>query len=154
MRNMRHNRPSIYLASPLFSSIEKVFNRELCDKMREFSDVYLPQDDGALLIDLLAEGMSIIEAKQLVFTNDIRAIEKCDILVFVMDGRVLDEGACFELGYAYARGKICVGLKSDVRSLLPVGDNPMIECALRNIFREPDELFSWLRQGTWTAFLS
>ena len=30
------------------------------------------------------------------------AIKNCDILIFFLDGRVPDEGACVELGMAYA----------------------------------------------------
>lgn len=61
-----------------------------------------------------------------------------------MDGRSIDEGASFELGYAFALGKVCVGLKTDNRTLLAIGDNPMIEVALRYICRDEQELFDWL----------
>lgn len=64
-------------------------------------------------------------------------------------GRVIDEGASFELGYAYSRGKLCVGLKTDIRRLLAVGDNPMIECALRAIFSSIDDVVVWIRTGQW-----
>ncbi|SEM13100.1 hypothetical protein SAMN04487770_12685 [Butyrivibrio sp. ob235] len=33
------------------------------------------------------------------------ALEWCDTILLIFDGRVPDEGACFELGYAYAKGK-------------------------------------------------
>ena len=114
---MISNRPSIYLASPLFSLNERQWNTSLRDKLKDFCDVYLPQEDGALLVDLVADGVPVNEAKSTIFARDIEAIERCDILLLVMDGRVIDEGACFELGYAYSRGKLCIGLKTDVRSL-------------------------------------
>ena len=69
--------------------------------------------------------------------------------LLVMDGRVIDEGACFELGYAYSRGKVCIGLKTDVRSLLPIGDNPMVECALRGTFGDIFEVGEWIRSRRW-----
>ena len=120
----------------------------LRNKLDGFCDVYLPQEDGALLVDLVANGMPVTEAKNAIFARDLEAIDRCDILLLVMDGRVIDEGACFELGYAYCRGKICVGLKTDVRSLLTIGDNPMVECALRMFsatwMRYPDGF--WNRQ--------
>lgn len=112
-------------------------------------DVYLPQEDGALLVDLVANGMPVNEAKSAIFSRDLQAIERCDILLLVMDGRVIDEGACFELGYAFSRGKICIGLKTDVRSLLTIGDNPMIECALREIFGDIDEVSGWIQNRRW-----
>jgi nucleoside 2-deoxyribosyltransferase len=66
-----------------------------------------------------------------------------------MDGRVIDEGASFELGYAYSRGKVCIGLKTDVRRLLAIGDNPMIECALRAVFGSVEGVLAWIKLGQW-----
>lgn len=88
--------------------------------------------------------MPVEQAKNEIFRQDIQAIQQCDVLVIVMDGRAIDEGASFELGYAFALGKACVGLKTDSRTLLPFGDNPMIEAALRGIFRDEASLISWL----------
>jgi nucleoside 2-deoxyribosyltransferase len=102
-----------------------------------------------LLVELVEGGMSVAGAKSAVFAADLRAIDRCDILLLNMDGRVIDEGACFELGYAYSRGKLCIGLKTDVRSLLPIGDNPMIDCALRAVFREIDVACEWIRYRHW-----
>lgn len=93
--------------------------------------------------------MPVQKAKNTIFAGDIGAIDRCDILLLVMDGRIIDEGASFELGYAYSRGKICIGLKTDVRSLLPVGDNPMIECALRVVLSSVDDVVAWVRSGQW-----
>jgi nucleoside 2-deoxyribosyltransferase len=143
------NRPNVYLAGPLFSPNERQWNISLRDALSDFCDVYLPQEDGALLVDLVANGMPVSEAKNTIFKRDLQAIERCDILLLLMDGRVIDEGACFELGYAFSRGKICIGLKTDVRALLPIGDNPMIECALRKIFGDMDEVFEWIRARRW-----
>lgn len=146
---MISNRPSVYLAGPLFSPQERQWNELLRERLVGFSDVYLPQEDGSLFVDLVANGMSVGEAKNSIFDADLRAIERCDILMLVMDGRVIDEGACFELGYAYSLGKVCIGLKTDVRSLLPIGDNPMIDCALRAIFRDIDVACEWIRNRHW-----
>jgi nucleoside 2-deoxyribosyltransferase len=143
------NRPNVYLAAPLFSANERQWNIALRNTLGGFCDVYLPQDDGALLVDLVANGTPVTEAKNSIFQGDLQAIERCDILLLVMDGRVIDEGASFELGYAYSRGKICIGLKTDVRSLLTIGDNPMIECALRQTFRDIDEVSEWIRNRRW-----
>jgi nucleoside 2-deoxyribosyltransferase len=143
------NRPNVYLAGPLFSANERQWNASLRNILSGFCDVYLPQEDGALLVDLVANGMEVNEAKNEIFARDIQAIERCNILLLVMDGRVIDEGACFELGYAYSQGKICIGLKTDVRSLLPIGDNPMIECALRGTFGAMEEVSEWIRNRRW-----
>lgn len=146
---MISNRPNVYLAAPLFSVSERRLNLSFRDYLVECCDVYLPQEDGALLVDLVANGMPVDEAKNVIFSRDIQAIERCDILLLIMDGRVIDEGACFELGYAYCKGKICIGMKTDVRSLLPIGDNPMVECALREIFGDIAEVAQWVRGRRW-----
>jgi len=143
------NRPNVYLAGPLFSANERQWNVSLRNSLVELCDVYLPQEDGALLVDLVANGMEVSEAKNTIFESDLRAIERCNILLLVMDGRVIDEGACFELGYAFSRGKVCIGLKTDVRSLLSIGDNPMIECALQQTFGDMDDISEWIRNRRW-----
>lgn len=51
--------------------------------------------------------------------------------------------------YAFSRGKVCIGLKTDVRSLLTIGDNPMVECALRGIFGDIHEISEWIRSRQW-----
>ncbi|MGY3371427.1 nucleoside 2-deoxyribosyltransferase [Bradyrhizobium sp. GM2.4] len=104
----------------------------------------LPQEDGGILLDLVRDGTPVEQAKSQIFHLDIEAIGACDVLVIVLDGRTVDEGAAFELGYAFAAGKVCVGLKTDPRMLLPIGDNPMIEVALRKIFHDEDELVDWI----------
>ena len=136
---------SIYIAGPLFAPIERERNRTLRDLISEFANVYLPQEDGGLIFDLVRQGVPPQEAKLRVFKEDIKAIDSCDVLVILMDGRTIDEGACFELGYAYCLGKTCVGLKTDARSLFAFGDNPMIEAGLRHMFSCESELVDWLK---------
>lgn len=141
---MISNGTRVYLAGPLFSDGERSRNRSIRDAILSFANVYLPQEDGGLIVDLVRDGMPVEQAKSEIFGQDIQAIQQCDVLVIVMDGRTIDEGASFELGYAFALGKTCVGLKTDSRTLLPFGDNPMIEAALREIFRDEASLISWL----------
>jgi nucleoside 2-deoxyribosyltransferase len=148
---MNRNGVNIYLAAPLFSPIERERNRRLRDLMLEFGNVYLPQEDGGLIFDFVAEGTPVEKAKHRVFDVDIKAILHCDILVILLDGRSVDEGASFELGYAFGIGKTCVGLKTDARSLFSFGDNPMIECALQHIFTSDQELADWLRKCNYSA---
>ena len=58
----------------------------------------------------------------------------------VLDGRVPDEGACVELGIAYASGKRCYGIKGDARSVeLDMDLNPMIRGCFIELFYNLDE---------------
>lgn len=79
-----------------------------------------------------------------VFKIDTAAIDSCDLLLIILDGRTIDEGAAFELGYAHAKGKRCFGLQTDVRRLLSFGNNPMIECSCEIIFDSLELMIGWL----------
>ena len=137
-------KPIVYLASPLFSEAERQFNRLLRDALQECWEVFLPQESGYLLADLVAEGIPDPIAARRVFDADVAAIEASDLVVVVLDGRAVDEGAAFELGYAWARGIACVGLQTDPRRLLPFGNNPMLSVPLRTVFDSTSELCAWM----------
>lgn len=143
----QHKLPRLYLAAPLFSEAERNFNLQLRDALARYFDVFLPQDDGALLIDLIRSGLSEASARATVFRNDTSAIRASDMLLIVLDGRAVDEGAAFECGYAFALGKPCFGLQTDPRRLLPIGNNPMLSEALRATFATIAELVAWSKEN-------
>jgi nucleoside 2-deoxyribosyltransferase len=121
-------KPNLYFAAPLFNEGERAFNRRVVDVISRWFEVYLPQRDGGLLTNLVDRGVEVAE---------------CDMCLIVLDGRSVDEGAAFELGMCFSLGKPCYGFQSDSRRLLPIGNNPMIQCALRHVFRDCGELYSW-----------
>lgn len=138
-------RKKLYVAAPLFSAAELTFNAELKAILSSYCEVFLPQQDGGLIVELVASGVPREQAVRQVFEIDVRAVQEADILLIVLDGRSVDEGACFELGLAYALGKVCVGLQTDQRRLLPTGNNPMLEAALLHVFSGVVELVAWIR---------
>jgi nucleoside 2-deoxyribosyltransferase len=138
-------RPLIYLASPLFSRAELQINEALCTVLERWCDVFLPQRDGKLVSELVASGRFPAEAYSEVFKCDIEALERCDAIVVNLDGRSVDEGAAFELGFAFALRKTCVGYRTDVRVLLPWGLNPMLVSPLSSIVSTEIELEAWAR---------
>ncbi|MGE3279557.1 MAG: nucleoside 2-deoxyribosyltransferase [Alphaproteobacteria bacterium] len=133
----------MYLAGPLFSNIELSFNKSLKRRLSQFFEVYLPQEDGELLVKLVERKVPTEAAKQRIYNNDIQAIHEADLLLIILDGRVVDEGAAFEIGFGKALGKPCFGLQTDPRRLLPIGNNPMIDCSLERIFLTERELLHW-----------
>lgn len=139
-------KPRIYIAGPLFSKAERDFNNRLKQMLAPYLSVYLPQEDGGLMVNMIAEGMPPKEAAQRVFVTDVDAIETCDILLIVLDGRAVDEGAAYELGFAFARGKHCVAIRTDPRQLLATGNNPMIESSLRQTFASMEDLVAWAQR--------
>ncbi len=122
----------VYIAGPLFSTSELEFNLKLNDFLENVGfTTFLPQNDGHLLSDLMKNGYEKEDALKLIFQKDLNEIKSSDIVVFIMDGRVPDEGACVEIGLAFAYGKECFGLKTDSRSLIDNMDNPLITGALK-----------------------
>ena len=139
-------RPLVYLAAPLFSQAELSFNLELTTLLERYLDVYLPQRDGGKVVDLVARGVNIKDAYKSIFDRDLEALTNAHALLIVLDGRTIDEGAVFELGVAYSTGKHCVGLQTDPRRLLPLGNNPMIECALEKVFSNTTDMSNWAKE--------
>ena len=135
----------IYLAAPLFNDMERSFNLRLAELMTPFAEVFLPQRDGKLMRDLVRDGLPLSAARQQVFQADINALKRCSCVVAVLDGRTIDEGVAFEIGFARALDKMCLGLKTDDRSLLASGDNPMILAGCHEIFCTILELVDFLR---------
>ena len=75
----------------------------------------------------------------MIFQKDKDEVLKADILFMVLDGRIPDEGACVELGIAYACGKRCYGIKGDARSIeLGMDLNPMIGGCFSKLFYNLD----------------
>lgn len=140
---------TLYVAAPLFSAAERAFNEKLKAALTPVLNVFLPQQDGMLIVDLLRTGASFDEAARAVFACDVNAVSKSDGLLIVLDGRAVDEGAAFELGLAYALKKTCVALQTDPRRLFAIGNSPMMTGAVSAVLTDLDELITWARQ--WSA---
>mgnify|MGYP000047808842 FL=1 len=128
----------ISLAGPMFCAAEKTFNEEVTELLESSGySVFLPQRDGT---EVLTGDMNEEQKALAIFDADRSEIEKADALVMVLDGRVPDEGACVELGIAYALGKPCYGVRTDVRAAERGMDvNPMLTGCFRRIFRSENK---------------
>ncbi len=147
---LKRQKQSLYLASPLFNQMERSFNAEITKDLEQFFHVFLPQRDGGLMMEMTKAGVAAKDAAGAVFRADTQAITNCDVFLIILDGRTVDEGAAFELGYAHGLKKPCYGLQTDVRRLLRTGNNPMIECSLQAVFTSTHELVSWASSFTNT----
>jgi len=138
----------VYFAAPLFSQGEKDYNLLLTKILEDHGyEVFLPQRDGYLAAEL--EGKTEEELTRLIFEKDLSEVLKADIIFMVLDGRIPDEGACVELGIAYANGKRCYGVKTDARSVeINMDLNPMIAGCFIRVFRNlsGDRLIEELEQ--------
>lgn len=147
-------KPKLYLAAPMFSVAERRFNEDLAHILREWFDVFNPERDGHVLVDLIKNGTFPDSAARMCFEADLTAIRKSDVVLIVLDGRAVDEGAAFELGYAHGikawqlrtRPFVFIGVQMDPRRLLPPGvNNPMIQVPLDHLFHDIDSLISWAK---------
>ena len=125
---------TVYFAAPLFSDSEREYNLKIVHILESYGyTVFLPQRDGFLAPEL--EGLTEEEKITKIFEKDRDEVLKADVLFFMLDGRVPDEGGCVELGMAYVAGKRCYGLKSDARSVeIDMDLNPMITGCFVKLF--------------------
>ena len=137
METIGHGK-KVYFASPMFNHAEKAFNLEITKVLEDFGyQVFLPQRDGIEAARL--EGKTEEELIKMIFALDAQEVKKADIVFMNIDGRAPDEGACVELGIAYASGKRCYGFKTDTRSVeMKLDMNPMISGCMIKIFQNID----------------
>ncbi len=114
---------NIYLAAPLFTQVERKWNRELSKAIEAAlpqCSVFLPQDIKVKHKFNDPRHFSII------FRSCIDAIHKADAVVAILDGADADSGTAFEVGYAYALGKAVIGVRTDFRRGQEKGLNIML----------------------------
>ena len=115
----------IYLAAPVFTMAQRHFNRALARGLAERlpgAEVTLPQDFR------VGKQTSFNDRRhaQSLFRGCIASIDRCDLVLAVLDGADADSGVCYEVGYAAARGKRVLGLRTDFRQLQVKGLNVML----------------------------
>ena len=144
----------IYLAGPLFSEAERRFNLELAQRFEALGfEVFLPQRDGVERDEPPYDTMAPEERRHAMFHLDRSRILDSDVFLFVLDGRVPDEGACVELGIAYCQKylqngkKLLVGLHTDTRAAFIGGRlNPMVRVPLDSLVDDEETLLRLLAE--------
>lgn len=140
----------VYFAAPLFNVAERIFNLKLTTRLETRGyKVFLPQRDGAEKNKSPYNTMAKEERRHVMFSLDRDKIFEADIFLFILDGRVPDEGACVELGIAYTQKyltqhtKKLIGLQTDSRAaFLGAKLNPMIKVPLDTIVSSVEELMT------------
>lgn len=144
----------VYFAGPLFSQAERDYNQKLCLQIENIGfEVFLPQRDGAELNKPPYQEMTQSERNKIIFDLDVKQVLGADIFLFVLDGRVPDEGACFELGVAYNQKsqndskKRIIGIHTDMRaSFINSKLNAMLEGSFDKILISEKELMEYLSE--------
>lgn len=126
----------IYLAGPLFTHAEVEYNCKLRDMLlRKGFSVFLPQEDAE---DALEEREK--QNQECIFKKCVEGLDNSDLIIAILDGVDVDSGTAWEIGYAYAKGKPVIGLRTDFRSLSDGIVNLMVEMAIVGLARDEEEL--------------
>lgn len=143
----------IYIAGPLFTLAERRFNEELAEAIASSGSavrVMLPQRE---VLDLVGKP----EFSKLAFRRCLDGVDACDAVVAVIDGADADSGTCVEIGYAMAKGKRVVGVRTDFRGSEDHGVNLMVANACSHVVVRSSaevrleslaaEIVSWIDAG-------
>lgn len=126
----------IYVAAPLFDEMELQRNLEIATMLEEIGHkVYLPQRDAGEA----AAGAN----RHNIFNCDKQGVYQCDYLLALLDGRVPDEGTCFEMGMAEAWGKPIIVYSTDSRCFMEGHLNVMLEYSALEVFRDRQKLYEY-----------
>lgn len=117
----------IYLAGPLFSFAEREWIDRLAGFLRTNADeqVFVPHEE-------CNNGMRPEE----IFRTCKKGVDQADVLIAIMDGADADSGTCWEAGYAYAKNKIVIGVRTDFRLCEVHHVNIMLHYGLTSLIEE------------------
>lgn len=124
----------IYLAGPLFSLGERCGNRQLAAALAAAipgAVIDLPQD-----IKHHGEYNSK-KFFRAVYQACVAGVERADVVVAVLDGPSSDDGTSFEVGYAIAKGKPVIGIRTDYRMSQDRGCNLMLSQGCTELVYRP-----------------
>jgi len=130
---------NVFLAAPLFNESERDFNKRLASRLRMSGfNVWMAQE-----APFITHGSP--EEKNRIFESDLEALRKSGVIVAVLDGKDVDSGSAFEIGYAYACSKPIIGLKTDYRMFSRMEEvNLMLEVPLVRLCRSVEEVIDTL----------
>jgi len=67
----------------------------------------------------------------------IQSLDAADVIIGVLDGSDADSGTCWEYGYAFAKGKRVIGVKTDLRGSEDEGLNAMLRRTCEKVIYYP-----------------
>jgi nucleoside 2-deoxyribosyltransferase len=135
----------VFIAAPLFSQAEREFNLKLDEFLRKNGfNTILPQRDVGDLWKLMKKRGK--KAYRDIYERDLGKLEEADVIVAILNGPDVDSGTAFEVGYACAKRKPVVGLKTDVRMFARDEElNNMLAQGVGSIARNFEELVRVLK---------
>jgi nucleoside 2-deoxyribosyltransferase len=130
----------IYLSGPLFSQAEIEWGSQI----------------KAGIIGILGDRAEVIWPHEItsgspeeIFQANLQALDRCNIMVAILDGAHVDDGTAWEMGYHYSRGKRIIGIRTDKRKAGETNSskvNAMIEFSCQGIVGSLDDLILVLKE--------
>ena len=139
----------VYLAGPVFTLAERRFNEELAVELERLCpslQVFLPQRYDK-------EFQGAADFSQRMFASLMGALDRCDVVLAVLDGPDADSGTSFEVGFARGRGKKVIGIRTDFRGGEDQGLNLMLSNACSQLVAEASTTTSLRRLAERIATL-
>ena len=107
----------VYIAGPLFNQHERARLNDIAEVLESDGyDCFLPHRDQTGL-DPEERGKPHANLKQktkdILFQDDISALEPADIVVAIITGQDIDSGTAAEIGYAYALKKPIIAIDAN-----------------------------------------
>ncbi|MBI2543416.1 MAG: nucleoside 2-deoxyribosyltransferase [Candidatus Aenigmarchaeota archaeon] len=105
---------TIFVAGPLFSEGEIWFDKQVVALIERlgFKALWSWRDEQYLINRKELSGK---DWTYKIFYLNKELLDKSDMVVAVLDGPDVDSGTAFEIGYATAKGKKVIGIKTDNR---------------------------------------
>jgi nucleoside 2-deoxyribosyltransferase len=129
--------PALYYAAPLFTAAERSWNAANALRLRAALPgwtVLVPQEFCAPYDPLPGQRPDF----GMIFRACVEHLERADLVLAVIDGADPDSGTCWEAGFAYARGRPVVALRTDWRPGEDNGANAMLTRSSRAVVRDLD----------------
>jgi len=143
----------LYFAGPLFNDGELAFNESLTNQIEELDyQVFLPQRNGFNFDEEPYISMKPEIRAKAIFDLDWENLLEADVFLYVLDGRIPDEGAAVALGIVHThkklsdRKQLIIGLHTDTRAaFINQKLNPMIFAPMDFIAKSVKELLDYLK---------
>jgi nucleoside 2-deoxyribosyltransferase len=130
----------VYCSGPMFSVGDKREQKAVATALESANyTTYLPQRDGIevgkvmqlvshpLLEGWIADKVMLVVRKWVFALDMFQLLQRCQSVVFNLDGRTPDDGSVVETAAAFTAGKPIVIYKTTPITMLAGADNPMVQ---------------------------
>lgn len=108
MKKNQKKQIMVYLAGPLFSQSERLWNKSLAEYIES-------RPDSPFTVNLPQDTTPVEKGEMAIYRHCRTSVDTCDILLAGLDGPDVDSGTAWEVGYAMGIGKPTVAYRTDFR---------------------------------------